>query len=203
MPGKRTKRKGGRKGKVLPKEDLEWLSTNTNFPQDHIVEWHKGFMSDCPDGKMDRAKMKEMFSSLAPADSEGMSDFSEGDAADLFLDQMFRIFDKDGDGTIDFKEFMIATDMTSSGDPEEKLRWAFRMYDKDSSGYIDLDEMIEIFVLMYNLQGFTEEDAVQRAHSIFESLDCDGDGTLGEEEFIKGCMNDDELLNLLNPQVPM
>ena len=29
---------------------------------------------------------------------------------------------------------MIATDMTSSGDPEEKLRWAFRMYDKDNSG---------------------------------------------------------------------
>jgi Ca2+-binding EF-hand superfamily protein len=29
---------------------------------------------------------------------------------------------------------MIATDMTSSGDPEEKLRWAFKMYDKDNSG---------------------------------------------------------------------
>ena len=32
------------------------------------------------------------------------------------------------------QEFMIATDMTSSGDPEEKLRWAFKMYDKDASG---------------------------------------------------------------------
>ena len=38
-----------------------------------------------------------------------------------------RIFDKDGDGTIDFIEFMIATDMTHSGTPEEKLRWAFKV----------------------------------------------------------------------------
>ena len=29
---------------------------------------------------------------------------------------------------------MLATDMTSSGSPEEKLRWSFKMYDKDASG---------------------------------------------------------------------
>ena len=31
---------------------------------------------------------------------------------------------------------MLATDMTSSGSPEEKLHWAFKMYDidKDASG---------------------------------------------------------------------
>ena len=76
----------------------------------------------------------------------------------MFVDQIFRIFDKDGNGSIDFKvtfstvileklpsvmvlttkqrfrassqEFMLATDMTASGTPEEKLRWAFKMYDK-------------------------------------------------------------------------
>lgn len=51
---------------------------------------------------------------------------------------MFRIFDKDGDGSIDFKvtakilrfehffvqEFMIGTDMCGAGDPESKLRSA-------------------------------------------------------------------------------
>ena len=29
---------------------------------------------------------------------------------------------------------MLATDMTSSGSTEEKLRWAFKMYDEDGSG---------------------------------------------------------------------
>ena len=47
---------------------------------------------------------------------------------------------------------MIATDMTSSGDPEEKLRWAFRMYDKAGSGEFDVDEMVDIFSLMYTVQ---------------------------------------------------
>ena len=32
---------------------------------------------------------------------------------------------------------MLATDMTASGSPEEKLRWAFKMYDKDGSGCPD------------------------------------------------------------------
>ena len=31
---------------------------------------------------------------------------------------------------------MLATDMTSSGSTEEKLRWAFKMYDEDGSGIV-------------------------------------------------------------------
>ena len=29
---------------------------------------------------------------------------------------------------------MIATDMTTGGSVEERLRWAFKMYDQDGSG---------------------------------------------------------------------
>ena len=45
----------------------------------------------------------------------------------VIVDHLFRIFDRDGNGTIDFKEFVMATDMTTSGAPEEKLRWTFKV----------------------------------------------------------------------------
>ena len=45
----------------------------------------------------------------------------------VIVDHLFRIFDRDNSGTIDFKEFVLATDITSSGEPEEKLRWTFRV----------------------------------------------------------------------------
>ncbi len=78
--------------------------------------WYKGFKSDCPDGNLKREKILEVVQLILPPD--------EGEA---FVDQIFRIFDKDGNGSIDFKEFMMATDMTSAGTPEEKLKWTFKV----------------------------------------------------------------------------
>ena len=39
---------------------------------------------------------------------------------------IFRTFDTDKNGYIDFKEFLLAIDITSAGTAEEKLKWAFR-----------------------------------------------------------------------------
>ena len=74
--------------------------------------------------------------------------------------------------------------------------------------------MVDIFSLMYSVQGFTEEEGRERAVKIFETLDKNGDGSLCEDEFIKvmrswlvsrlysvlcqGCMLDSELLDMLN-----
>ena len=44
----------------------------------------------------------------------------------VFVDQIFVRFDSDHSGEIDFKEFMLATNMSEAGDPREKLRWAFK-----------------------------------------------------------------------------
>ena len=54
-----------------------------------------------------------------------MLNFGERFSEEEILD-MVKQADRDKNGFIDFKEFLLAIDVTSAGTPEEKLKWAFR-----------------------------------------------------------------------------
>merc|ERR1711915_690645 len=110
---------------------------------------------------------------------------------------MGRTFDTDKNGFIDFKEFLLAIDVTSTGSPEDKLKWAFRMYDVDGNGWIDLVEMTVIVRSIYRMSGCSEqkETADQRAMKIFTQMDLNADGRVTLTEFVTTCMNDQRLNN--------
>jgi Ca2+-binding EF-hand superfamily protein len=42
-----------------------------------------------------------------------------------------------------------------------------------------------LYVLTFLLKGYTEEEATERAETIFETLDKNNDGSLAEDEFVK------------------
>ena len=88
---------------------------------------------DCPNGQLTRDKFLEVYSSFFPQGN-----------ADKFCEHVFRTFDSDNSGKIDFKEFLQAINITSSGKPEQKLEWAFQMYDVNGDGTIEPSEMAEI-----------------------------------------------------------
>ena len=46
-----------------------------------------------------------------------------------FLKEMFIFFDKDNDGKIDYKEFVIGLDVIERGSFDEKCRYCFEIYD--------------------------------------------------------------------------
>lgn len=70
---------------------------------------------DCPDGKLTASSFRKIYTKCFP-----------GGNVNEFCDHVFRTFDMDKNGFVDFKEFLLAIDVTSTGTPEEKLQWAFR-----------------------------------------------------------------------------
>jgi len=171
------------KGKISH-EDLQYLLSHTTHSKEEIKEWHKGFLEDCPNGELTKEQFVDMYVKIFP-----------GGNAEKFSENVFRTFDTDKSGTIDFREFMLALHVTSSGTPEEKLAWAFKMYDVDGNGGIDFDEMKRTIFAVYEMVG-TPAD-MTKAEELFLKLDQNSDGYISQEEFISIIKRDHNLLNIL------
>ena len=79
------------------------------------------------------------------------------------------------------------------------------MYDVDGNGGIDLVEMTNLVKSIYQVMGPSKgkeklESAEQRARTIFNKMDRDGDGEVTREEFVQTCLIDKGLIELLTPQ---
>lgn len=58
--------------------------------------------------------------------------------------------------------------------------------------------MVEVFGTLYLNEGVDEQLAIDRANKIFSFLDINNDGDISEQEFVKGCLKDEELVMLLS-----
>ena len=178
----------------LESEDLEVLKSHTRYDDDTIKEMHQRFTEDCPNGRLTPEKFMDLYKTF----------FWVG-YAEQYCNHVFRTFDTDKNGFIDFKEFLLALYITLDGTAEEKLKAAFRMHDIDGNGIIDLDEMTTVLRAIYGLMGEGSSDpmfsAEEKARYIFDRMDENKDGHLTEEEFVQGCLKDNELSKIFVPNV--
>ncbi|XP_061352557.1 calmodulin-2/4 isoform X1 [Gastrolobium bilobum] len=99
------------------------------------------------------------------------------------LQDMINEVDADGNGTIDFPEFLnlMARKMKDT-DSEEELKEAFRVFDKDQNGFISAAELRHV---MTNLgEKLTDEEVDE----MIREADVDGDGQINYDEFVKVMM---------------
>jgi len=99
------------------------------------------------------------------------------------LQDMISEVDADGNGTIDFAEFLnlMARKMKDT-DSEEELKEAFRVFDKDQNGFISAAELRHV---MTNLGEKLTDDEVDE---MIREADVDGDGQINYQEFVKMMM---------------
>jgi calmodulin len=99
------------------------------------------------------------------------------------LNDMINEVDSDGNGTIDFPEFLslMARKMRDT-DTEEELIEAFKVFDRDQNGFISAAELRHI---MTNLgEKLTDEEVDE----MIREADVDGDGQINYEEFVRMMM---------------
>ena len=77
----RRSRMGLKTSKLLPKH-IEQLSKQTGFDHDEIDKWHRGFVRDCPTGKLQKSEFVQIYRELFP----------NGNAT-TFSEFIFNVFD--------------------------------------------------------------------------------------------------------------
>nr|ABK21927.1 unknown [Picea sitchensis] len=99
------------------------------------------------------------------------------------IQDMINEVDTDGNGTIDFREFLdLMAHKIKDLDSDEELREAFKVFDKDQNGYISAAELRHV---MINLgEKLTEEEV----ELMIKEADTDGDGQVNYEEFVRMMM---------------
>ncbi|KAI9114725.1 hypothetical protein K1719_014423 [Acacia pycnantha] len=90
--------------------------------------------------------------------------------------QLLDAADADGNGTIDYDEFITATLHLNRINKEEHLYTAFQYFDKDNSGFITMEEL-EQALREYNMHDGRD------INEILSEVDSDNDGRINYEEF--------------------
>ena len=107
------------------------------------------------------------------------------------LQDMINEVDADGNGTIDFAEFLsMMSKKVHNSDSEEEIRQAFKVFDKDGSGSISAAELRTVMEslgvsprrsrLKYRAHIYPvgERLSEDEINSMMKEADVDGDGTI-------------------------
>jgi len=89
---------------------------------------------------------------------------------EFFVERAFRIFDKDGSGTVSLAEFIETMHQFSGQGDDEKISFLFKVYDLNDDGLIDEADLREVMkaCMVENGMHFDEKEVSDLANALFD-----------------------------------
>ena len=98
------------------------------------------------------------------------------------LDRLFTMYDKTGDDTINYKEFIVGIAPLISGTHVEKIDFAFRLFDVEGTSYLKGHEMVNILGQMNKVASYFGDPVMtdeQVSSVVVDIVDMAGGGSDG------------------------
>merc|ERR1711994_1032690 len=154
-------------------EIVKILSEKCGMEEGEVRERYEEFLVQHPEGEISK---EEYIGSMKNS---------------LMAESLFRVFDEDNSGNLNFFEYLQADSVTDLDSDEDKLNWIFMAFDQDGGGFIDVKEITDIVTCLFRFAKM-EEDAdmlIACVEDLTALIDKDGDGDISKEGFVKYAAN--------------
>ncbi|XP_015250456.1 PREDICTED: guanylyl cyclase-activating protein 2-like [Cyprinodon variegatus] len=114
----------------------------------HIQELYRKFTSECPSGNLHLHEFKKIFGVNSKSPEEELA----------FIELVFKSFDTNKDGKLDFMEYVAAVNLVLRGKLIDKLKWSFKVYDNDGNGSLTNQEVRRVVKIITKIKRRNEQN---------------------------------------------
>ncbi|GMT07196.1 hypothetical protein PENTCL1PPCAC_29370 [Pristionchus entomophagus] len=173
--------------------DLDQVVDETHFSKNEVRSIYRAFKETSPNAVINKEILREKFGELFP----------HGDI-EHYSDLLFETFDNDGNGTINFQEFVRALSVLCRGTIDEKLDWLYKLYDPKQKGEVTWHRLFYVIQATDDLIGrkakpsYTREQRGDRAAEIFKKFDINKTGRITKDNFMHVCKTDPQIMESIS-----
>ncbi|XP_061567363.1 guanylyl cyclase-activating protein 2-like [Cololabis saira] len=158
----------------------------------NIQDLYRKFADECPSGDLHLHEFRRIFGVNSSSSEEELA----------YVETVFRSFDVNKDGKIDFMEYVAAVNLVLRGKLEDKLKWSFKVYDRDGNGSLNRQEVRLVVKIINKIRKLDDPSRVQEnidviCDRIFELVDKNKDSQISLEEFMEGAEKDPWVMDQL------
>lgn len=185
--------------KILGTDVLARFRTLTGFQDDEILAEHKKFFSIARDGRLKKSQMETLFSDHLPATKHRHLKY--------LTRCIFSAIDRNGDGYIDFNEYLMSLKFFGVQSPVEKANFIFRIIDENGDNRVTKKELQHLLKCLQEyhkslsnaqVSDITAHGPEPATDMLFENLDTDKSGFIGVSEFVDGWLKNETVRTLFS-----